>query len=304
LAVCVKFGIDFLNNKTVNGNVLYIDQDTPTDILQKRFSKFIGNKTSPNKLYLHSNKDYEISDSFLEMIKTYNVKLIVIDCLSRLVGHSDINDFKDMTKLSIFKQKLLEELSQDVAIVIVHHTSDKKMFTLDEIMDSQDFGLFTFGSSVINQIADNIFLLYSPDKGKKILRKLYLRPIAKRFQINTSPMELKFVDKGNEMYLQFEKYYKKEDTLEKRIIETLTKSTDIFMKPRDIYLNIGLYSETIVRAKLREMISLNKINYHITRSNLHLISAKSSVRRKDYKIQLKEALEKAGAKNIQIDQLK
>jgi hypothetical protein len=300
LAICVQYGIDFLGYKTLKGNVLYIDQDTPTDTLKIRLKKFIGDKSTEKHLYLHSNQDYELDDRLSSLIneKYKNVSLIVIDCLTRLIGYNDINSSQEMADSSIFKLKIFENPLRDVSLVIVHHTSDKKIFTLNEMMESQNHGLFTFGSSVINQIADNILLLYSPDRGKKILKNLFLRPVAKRFQIETRPIKLQLVDNRKETYFKNNGYYHREDLLEKRIIETLTKSDKIFWKPREVYENIGLYSETVVREKLRELISLKKINYLTTRHNLHLITAKNAMKKKEYKIQLKGMLEKAGVKNM------
>jgi hypothetical protein len=254
-------------------------------------------------LYLHSNQDYEINSKLSLMIneKYKNVSLIVIDCLTRLIGYSNINDQKEMADLSLFKLKIMEDSLRDVSLIVVHHTSDKKSFTLDESMESQDYGSFTFGSSVINQVTDNILLIYSPDRGKKILKNLYLRPIAKRFQIETDPIKLQLIDNRNGAYFKNNGYYHKEDLLKKRIIETLTKSDKIFWKVKEIYENIGLYSESIIRDKLREMISLKEIDYKLTRHNLHLITAKNAMRKREYKKQLEVILKEAGVKDIKVD---
>jgi archaellum biogenesis ATPase FlaH len=306
LAICIQYGIDFLGYKTVKGNVLYIDQDTPTDTLKIRLRKFAYGKMTEKHLYLHSNQNYEIDNQLSLMIneKYKDVNLIVIDCLTRLMGYSDINNQKEMADLSLFKLKVLEDSLRDVSLIVVHHTSDKKSFTLDESMESQSYGSFVLGSSIINQVADNILLLYSPDRGKKVLKNLYLRPIAKRFQIETRPIKLQLIDNNREHYFKNNGFYHKEDLLKKRIIETLTKSDKIFWKVREIYENIGLYSETVIREKLREMIELKEIEYKLTRHNLHLIIAKNAMKKKEYKKQLSEMLKESGVKKVSIEELK
>lgn len=283
LATCVSYNKRFLDMKTMNGDVLVIDQDTPTDVLHTRFKKFIGNRPTKNKLFVESMKGYTISDKLVDMINDdyKNCKLVIIDSLHSISGHINVNDTQEMGKLSILKQNILTDLSRDVSLVVTHHTSEKVIATLDETMTSQTFGLFTMGSSIINQVADNIFLLASPERGRR-LRRLYVRPVAKRFDIKTDPIKTTLIESNSELYFKNEGAYEKEDEVEKRIFEIL-KKTHKDLTVKEIYDDIGLYGINQIRETLRKMISERKVKYYIGSHNLHKFASLKTQRKKTKK---------------------
>lgn len=287
LATCITHNLKFLNRKILEGNVLIIDQDTPTDVLNNRLKKFSYGRKSKNNLYVESMKGYTISDKLVDLINDdyKDVRLVVIDSLHGISGHINVNDTQEMNKLSILKQNILNDLERDISIIVTHHTSEKVIATLDETMTSQTFGLFTMGSSVINQVADNIYFLASPEKGSK-LRRLYLRPVAKRFDIDTQPIKMLLVE-DNGIYLKYDGVYEKEDEVEKRILETLERKSPKILTVDEIYKNIGLYGIHQVRETLRKMIVEKKVRYFVTAHNLHKF-ASIKVKRKKRIIQKKD----------------
>lgn len=283
LATCISHNIKFLNRKTLGGGVLIIDQDTPTDVLYNRLKKFSYGKRPKNNLYVESMKGYTISDKLVDLINEdyKEVKLVVIDSLHGISGHINVNDTHEMSKLSILKQNILCDLERDISLVVTHHTSEKVIATLDETMTSQTFGLFTMGSSVINQVADNIYFLASPEKGSR-LKRLYLRPVAKRFDIDTEPIKMLLME-DNGVYLKYDGVYEKEDEVEKRILETLYRKSPKVLTVNEIYENIGLYGINQIRETLRRMIIEKKVKYAVTAHNLHKFSAIKTKRKKPKK---------------------
>ena len=95
LAIHIVYGEPFGNFVTVEGDVLVIDQDTPTDILTRRFIQFgkgINHKGIEHKkkydLYVESMKGYSLADgTLMSVIKEYpTVKLVLIDSLHSVCG--------------------------------------------------------------------------------------------------------------------------------------------------------------------------------------------------------------------------
>jgi RecA-family ATPase len=204
LAVCIVYGHDFLGFKVKPHSVLFIDQDTSTDVLHNRlraFSRYMKSKGLMRKyrLYVESMKGYSLeNESLIKKIDEYKSKVVIIDCLSRIV--KDTNSTKDMNVLSDLRSAVI---GKGKTLILVHHISSKANLTIDQIMTMENPSSLSMGNSVISQIADTEFVCGSKHRSK--LRLLYVRPNPKRLRLETEPFIAELIEKeeGNKKFLHF-----------------------------------------------------------------------------------------------------
>lgn len=219
-------------------------------------------------------KGYSLeNDSLINIIKDYldnypNIKLIVLDCLHSLCGKLDVNNTKDMNRISFFKNSILG-YKNDLTIILVHHISEKKALDLMSC-DSHNLSM---GNSVINQQSDEIIIL-SPDNTThnrdKKLSKLNIRPISKREVIPINQFTVNFISKKNKLNFTFDKYYKKQESQIFNDIMTLFKDeskkrakqsfsvTEVYEKLKNLH-GIGSIRESL---KVLENEGLLKVMIH------------------------------------------
>lgn len=197
----------FCGFNTVFGDVLLIDQDTPDTTITKRLVKFgkAMEGTKKYKLYIESMKGYSLSDgTIFNVINDYpECRLIIIDSLHSVCGRLNVNYVSDMNILAKLKSLCL---NNNKTILINHHISEKNPFTVEELMTGNPH-VFAMGSSAIIQQADTYYVVAaSAENG--YTNKLFLRPIAKRASLRSTPLILQFVKpvKGGEK-LVFESDY-------------------------------------------------------------------------------------------------
>ena len=210
LAVCFVHGYDFLGMKTEPCNVLLIDQDTPEDVLDRRLLAFGNymkkrNVRQKRKLYVESMRDYSLSDgSLIERINRQDdVSVVILDSLNSVSRGLNVNSTKDMSVLSKLKKETIGE--EGKTLIIVHHISEHKDITADEIMITKDANKLTMGNSMINQQADTLFYLASESKSS--LTKLYVRPVAKRVTLDVEPFIARLVEKRDRMHFRYKERY-------------------------------------------------------------------------------------------------
>jgi len=197
LAVCAAYGEKFCSYKTLEGNVLLIDQDTPTNVLERRLKKF-GLSMQPNqkyKLYVESMNQYSLSNgSLIRTINNYpSCKLVIIDSLHSVCGKLNPNKTNDMGILAQLKQ---ECLTNERTIIINHHISEKARFSLEELM-ADGAHSFAMGNSAIIQQADTYYII-GAEAADGITSKIFLRPIAKRVSVSSRPIVLKIISPTQE----------------------------------------------------------------------------------------------------------
>lgn len=182
LGVSVAFEKPFMGVDVEGGDVLIVDQDTNTPVLRQRLAKFGAYyKTKPKyNLYWQSMENLSLKNtSLIDCVNSYpTVKLVIIDSLTSVSMGLNMCEEKDMGHLNKFKKCLRPNLT----IIITHHISEKKTWSVDKLMTCDPHGLSMY-SSVINQQADTYFVVGSNDIGKR-LTKLYIRPVTKRTVID------------------------------------------------------------------------------------------------------------------------
>jgi len=201
LAVHIVYSKSFCGFSTVEGDVLVIDQDTPTDILTRRFIQFGKGIKQEKKhdLYIESMKNYSLADgTLMSIIKEYpEAKLVIIDSLHSVCGTLNPNYTSDMNMLAKLKKHCL---ANDKTIIINHHISEKTQASVDELMTGNPHSM-AMGNSAIIQQADSYYIIGAISENGKT-NKIYLRPIAKRISINSTPIVLQVVkpDKDSERF--------------------------------------------------------------------------------------------------------
>lgn len=205
MAICMVYGHKFLGKKTKPLNVLIIDQDTPTNILEQRLNAFDQHMKELNlyqkrRIFVESMKDlYLDNGSLLQRIKDTKAQVVIIDCLGRVAGSLNVNDLNDMSAINVLKKAANDS---GKTLILIHHISEKSGVTIDELMKGEDINKYTMGSSAINQLADTLFLLASKARSK--LRDLYVRPISKRFMLGVQkPFVARLVEKENSKHFAY-----------------------------------------------------------------------------------------------------
>ena len=190
LAIHIIFGVPFCDMDTIEGDVLLIDQDTPTDVLTRRLLNF--GKGMPGvqkyKLFIESMKQYHLSNySLMKVINNYpTARIVIVDCLHSVCGKLNPNYTSDMNVLAKLKQ---ECLTDGRTIIVNHHISEKTNYTIDELMSSNTHNL-AMGNSAIIQQADTYYVVGATAENG-LTDKIFIRPVAKRVAVDSSPLVLR-----------------------------------------------------------------------------------------------------------------
>ncbi len=243
LAVHIVFGQPFCSMKTIEGDVLLIDQDTPTDVLTKRLAslgKGIQAKQK-HKLFVESMNQYSLyskssSNSLATVINKHETAMtVIIDCLHSVCDKLNPNSTGDMGVLARLKQ---ECLTGERTIIINHHISEKRNLTIDELMASNPHSL-SMGNSAIIQQADTYYIV-GGEAENGLTNKLFIRPVAKRVAISSKPLVLKVTkptddSEGLEYFGMFEPEFSE---LEQDIL-TLFRERPSDRSIKDMYDDVG-----------------------------------------------------------------
>lgn len=191
LAVHVMHEVPFCGFETKFGDVLIIDQDTPTNVLTKRllkFSKAFENQPK-HQLFVESMRGYSLSDgTLMTIIQDHpTAVLTIVDSLHSVVGRLNPNT-SDMNILAKLKSHCL---SDNNTIIFNHHISEKINFTVEQLMTDNPHS-FSMGNSAIIQQADSYYIIGASSENG-ITNKIYIRPIAKRASIRSTPLILQIL---------------------------------------------------------------------------------------------------------------
>lgn len=209
VAVSIAMEKSFCGFETVSGNVLIIDQDTPSDKLDIRIKKLVngmGGKLK-HKIIVSSYEGRYLSNNGLsELITdTPDLRFVVIDSFHSCCGYFNPNNTQDMTAFARFKTKCLPSGAK-TTIAFTHHITEKLSLSIEQLMDKNTH-LSGMGSSVIKQQADTEYVLASLLDGDRV-DKVFIRPVPKRDTISTKPLIVKFIDPDEEtLMLNFQGYF-------------------------------------------------------------------------------------------------
>ncbi len=239
LAVHIVFGREFCSLKTVEGNVLLIDQDTPTDVLNNRLAKFGKGMQSEKKykLFTESMNQYSLrGGSLMTVINNHpSAKVVIVDCLHSVCGGLNPNYTGDMGILAELKH---ECLTDGRTIIINHHISEKSNLTLDELMANSTHSM-AMGNSAIIQQADTYYII-GAEAEDGLTNKIFVRPVAKRVAVSSKPLVLKMVKptEDSEKLEYFGLFEPEFSSLEQDILLLFRQSTND-MTLKEVYEAIG-----------------------------------------------------------------
>jgi len=192
LAVHIVHEVPFCGFNTNFGDVLIIDQDTPTNVLTNRLIKFgkAMGCAPKHRLFVESMKDYSLADSALRtVIKDHgSTVLVIIDSLHSVCGRLNPNYTSDMNILAKLKSDCL---TGHRTILINHHISEKSPYTIAQLMTDNSHSM-SMGNSAIIQQADTFYIVGAMATNG-LTSKLYIRPVAKRVSIRPTPLILQIV---------------------------------------------------------------------------------------------------------------
>jgi len=202
LVTSIIHGELFLGMKTTSCNVLLIDQDTPTNALQKNLILYKKhyNKEPVCRLYLESMNGYSIRDKGLlaAILKYEDAEVVIIDCLTSICPGVEMIKASEMSRIGELKQELI---SRGKTLIITHHISEKKEISPHDLMVMDAHGLAMY-SSVINQQADMLYIVGNPNAGRNC-KELFIRPWSKRYLATVKPFICSLVQEKGEQHLDY-----------------------------------------------------------------------------------------------------
>lgn len=252
LAVHLIYGLPFAGFTTTEGDVLLIDQDTPTETLAQRlvrFGKAIGQEKK-HRLFCCSMKGYSLSDgTIVQAINDFpTARLVIIDSLHSICGRFNPNYTSDMNTLAKLKGKCL---TSDKTIALVHHITDKATYSLEELMTGNPHAL-SMGASAIIQQADTYYIISAEAENGRT-NKIYLRPVAKRVSITSRPYIFQFVypSSDSERLESAGEYAPELSDIENDILAFFKAKPSSDLTVQEVYGNTGhFYGEAAMRKAL------------------------------------------------------
>jgi archaellum biogenesis ATPase FlaH len=153
LAVCVALGKDWLNYKTQQSNVLFIDEESGERSLKRRVKKVVSGHgadanlpfyfTTMGRLNLFSNRKKDKAE-LLSLILQVNANLVIIDAFAEIAAGADENSVRDVQPIMMALIDVARATGS--AIVLIHHTNKAGSFR---------------GSTVIANAGDALILVES-----------------------------------------------------------------------------------------------------------------------------------------------
>lgn len=131
MVICAALGSSWLNKKTIQSNVLIIDEESGKRRLKKRLTKILnghdGGYDAPFYYMTMARLDVREPLKMEELkffIKEKNIKLILMDALMEVIPGADENSVKEMNPPLMDIRNLIE--STGAAVIIIHHAGKTK----------------------------------------------------------------------------------------------------------------------------------------------------------------------------------
>lgn len=203
LATSVAYNKPFLGFEVTGGNVLIIDEDTPTATLVNRLSKFdkAYDGQRPHDIYLHSKEGYEMDNgSLVKLVNSYkDLRLVIVDCLVSISGKADLDRTIDLKCLTNFMQGVSRD---NMTVIINHHISTKKVITPEYAMSCGNPQALLMNNTRIASASDALYILASPDNDGT-LTTLLVRPVSRRITLTVKSFMAKFTETDTTMNFSY-----------------------------------------------------------------------------------------------------
>lgn len=273
LAVHIASGVPFCGLKSLEGDVLILDQDTPQNVLQKRLIRFnhgLNNTTNSNqpkhKLFWESMRNYSLDNgTLITAINDYpSAILVIIDSLHSFCGRLNPNT-SDMAILAKVKSKCL---TKDKTILFNHHISQKKDASIEELMSGETNSL-AMGYSGIMQQTDSYYIVGATAVDGRTDR-IYVRPVSKRVSIARHPFILRLTQPSDQAeVISYESTYEPDLSESELDIMTLFREQTIERTVQETYDAMGhKFSIIVTRKALAHLEKEGKLLISRHKSNL------------------------------------
>lgn len=270
LGACMVHSQPFAGMDTMDGDVLLVDQDSPSNVLHKRLKNFATGLHSikKHKLFLESMKGYSLYDnSLMSIIHSYpTAKLVIIDSMHSVCGKLDPNSTTDMSRWAKIKN---ECLTKENTILVLHHITQHSDFTVEQLMGGNANGL-AMGNSAIIQQADSYYIVGASAKNGRT-EKLYIRSVSKRVSIPQKPIVLSVINPecGGEIMAFDGNYAPEMDECQVDIMTLFSEQNQIERTVKEVYETMGhKHGEKNVRESLNELAKNGKLIMSRNRANL------------------------------------
>lgn len=203
LATAIAYSKPFLGFDVIGGNVLIVDEDTPTASLNWRLSMFSNyyQDERQHAIYTHSQEGYTL-DTLPKLINSYsNLRLVVIDCLVAISGDLDPDKTVHAAKIGHFLQNIK---SKDKTVLVNHHISTHSDLSVEQAMSCLNPQNLVMNNTRIVSASDTLYILASPDAGEK-LKTLMIRPVSRRTAIPAGMFSASLVELKDSLHLEYGK---------------------------------------------------------------------------------------------------
>lgn len=162
---CISTGELFLNQfKTIKGKCLYIDAESGSDEINRRFLKIDKAARDNENIFITCFEDIPFASAeFIEYIKAEQFKFILIDSLRGISEGKNENAANEIGGL--FKDILKFVKETETTIAIIHHANKSDNYS---------------GSTAIKGFIDNLFKL-ELIRGMKTSKQLQIKNVKNRY---------------------------------------------------------------------------------------------------------------------------
>lgn len=148
LANSVSLGKPFLGKKTVQGMVVYFDNDNYAFESKERIiAQKFGNSDNILYNFQDSTSLEDIKDALLDLDNLDEFNLVIIDCLANLDEFPDTDAFtENYATIKEFRDFLVKH---GLCCILVHHTKKGKSHTQDSVLGSKSLTSASTGTVLI-----------------------------------------------------------------------------------------------------------------------------------------------------------
>ena len=177
----------FVTNQT---NVLLVDEENGSRLLQKRFQKLVKEYNLP--IHLLSLSAYKLTnesvDKLISLVKDEGIKLIVFDSLVR-IHSADENDAMKMANIFGLLKKFVKE---GITIIFTHHNRKQGMFKSNPSQDMRG------SSDILASLDAHLAVERKPKEDYLIITQTKLRQ-----KEEIKPFKLNIINDEDEMKFEY-----------------------------------------------------------------------------------------------------
>jgi hypothetical protein len=265
LAIAVASGTPYLGLSVTRGPVILVDEDTPSDELGERLialSTGFQVKLDSLPLYVLSHEGFRLDGDLSRLeqkASKVKPKLIVLDCLSKMMGKFDENSARDCNTAAAAWNKLKSDKS---TLFILHHLNKR------EGKIEADFAKLVRGSLALIANCDTAFGVELGRHSPTTIYNVY--PIERRRRLTIrEPFGIELMPQNGGIVPQQTKVYKKPSQLAKDIWPLFREGAQLSVNNVKSLLE-GMARDYEIRDALEELRECGILKRGVTAHNRYL----------------------------------